>query len=86
MLTDNLHETLSRLATLVLAVAMSTAVRCGYGPSRLLRDTAIRPEQMDNAAIHELTQKGWPVFLTSARTGAGVEDAFVLLTKRMLET
>lgn len=53
----------------------------------LLNKVDLREQwEMDNAAIHELTQKGWPVFLTSARTGAGVEDAFVLLTKRMLET
>jgi small GTP-binding protein len=42
--------------------------------------------EVDDAAINELTQRGWPVCLTSARTGAGVEDAFLALTKRMLES
>jgi small GTP-binding protein len=42
--------------------------------------------EVDDTAINELTQKGWLVVLTSARTGAGVEDAFLVLTKRMLES
>jgi small GTP-binding protein len=53
----------------------------------LLNKVDLREQwEIDDAAINELMQKGWPVFLTSARTGAGVEDAFLVLTKRMLES
>jgi small GTP-binding protein len=53
----------------------------------LLNKVDLREQwEIDDAAINELTQTGWPVFLTSARTGAGVEDAFLVLTKRMLES
>jgi len=53
----------------------------------LLNKVDLREQwEVDNAAINELTQKGWPVVLTSARTGAGVEDACLVLTKRMLES
>jgi small GTP-binding protein len=53
----------------------------------LLNKADLRKQwEVDDAAINELTQQGWPVCLTSARTGAGVEDAFLALTKRMLES
>jgi small GTP-binding protein len=53
----------------------------------LLNKADLREQwEVDDAAINELTQKGWQVVLTSARTGAGVEDAFLALTKRMLES
>jgi len=53
----------------------------------LLNKVDLREQwEVDDAAINELTQKGWPVVLTSARTGAGVEDACLVLTKRMLES
>jgi small GTP-binding protein len=53
----------------------------------LLNKVDLREQwEVDDAAINELTQKGWPVVLTSARTGVGVEDAFLVLTKRMLES
>jgi small GTP-binding protein len=53
----------------------------------LLNKVDLREQwEIDDAAINELIQKGWPVFLTSARTGAGVENAFLVLTKRMLES
>jgi len=53
----------------------------------LLNKVDLREQwEINDAAINELTQKGWPVALTSARTGAGVEDAFLVLTKKMLES
>jgi small GTP-binding protein len=53
----------------------------------LLNKVDLREQwEVDDAAINELTQKGWPVVLTSASSGAGVEDAFLVLTKRMLES
>lgn len=60
----------------------------GQVPFIVLLNKADLREQWEanDAAINELTQKGWLVYLTSARTGTGVEDAFLALTKRMLES
>ena len=33
--------------------------------------------EVDEAALEELSQRGWPIFKTSAKTGAGVEEAFL---------
>ncbi len=39
---------------------------------------------VDEARLRELTDRGWPVLRTSAKTGHGVEAAFVGLANRML--
>jgi len=40
--------------------------------------------EVDEAALEELGGRGWPAFKTSAKTGAGVEEAFVTLSRKML--
>ena len=40
--------------------------------------------EVDDAALEELTSRGWPVLKTSAKTGAGVEEAFLALSRKML--
>ena len=40
--------------------------------------------EMDDGALEELATGGWEVMKTSAKTGEGVEDAFLTLTKKML--
>ena len=40
--------------------------------------------EVDESAIEDLVQQGWPTFRTSAKTGEGVEDAFTKLTHEML--
>lgn len=40
--------------------------------------------EVDDAALEELTSRGWPVLKTSAKTGAGVEEAFLALARKML--
>jgi small GTP-binding protein len=40
--------------------------------------------EVDEAALAELAARGWPAFKTSAKTGAGVEDAFLTLARRMV--
>ena len=40
--------------------------------------------EVDDAALAELAQRGWPAFKTSAKTGEGVEEMFLALTRRML--
>ncbi len=41
--------------------------------------------EIDDAAMTELSQKGWIVIKGSAKTGLGVEEAFLTLAKKMLE-
>ena len=40
--------------------------------------------EIDADALAELENRGWPVFKTSAKTGAGVEGAFLALARSML--
>ena len=40
--------------------------------------------EVDDAALEELTRQGWPILKTSAKTGAGVEEAFLALAGKML--
>lgn len=39
--------------------------------------------EIDDAAIDELNKRGWPAFKTSAKTGEGVEQAFLALARNM---
>jgi small GTP-binding protein len=39
--------------------------------------------RVDDRALWRLAEDGWPVVKTSAKTGAGVDEAFLQLTKRM---
>lgn len=39
---------------------------------------------IDESLLEALGGEGWPVFLTSAKTGLGVEDAFTRLAKAVL--
>ncbi len=39
--------------------------------------------EIDDAAIAELHKRGWPAFKTSAKTGEGVEQAFLALARKM---
>jgi small GTP-binding protein len=41
--------------------------------------------EIRESELDELSQQGWPVFRTSARTGAGVEDMFLALTVKLLK-
>jgi len=40
--------------------------------------------EVDADALAELEKRDWPAFKTSAKTGAGVEEAFRTLARRML--
>jgi small GTP-binding protein len=41
---------------------------------------------IDEREIEALQQKGWHVINTSAKAGTGVEDAFLTLARKMMET
>lgn len=40
---------------------------------------------LDDKAIGELTESGWSVYRTSAKTGQHVEDAFLTLAEKIME-
>ena len=40
--------------------------------------------RVDDRALWKMAEDGWSVIKTSAKTGAGVDDAFMKLTKRMM--
>ena len=42
--------------------------------------------EIDEPAFYKLVEQGWRVIRTSAKTGEGVDEAFYLLAKAMLET
>lgn len=39
--------------------------------------------EVDDSAVEDLVGEGWPTFRTSAKTGEGVEQAFLALARRM---
>lgn len=41
--------------------------------------------RVDDRALWKLAEEGWSVIKTSAKTGEGVEDAFMKLTKKMVD-
>ena len=41
--------------------------------------------RVDDRALWKLAEEGWSVVKTSAKTGEGVEDAFMKLTKKMVD-
>ena len=42
--------------------------------------------EIEEREVEALVQKGWQVIKTSAKTGAGVEEAFMALARKMMET
>jgi len=40
--------------------------------------------EVDEGALKELAERGWPSFKTSAKTGAGVEETFLTLSRKMM--
>ena len=42
--------------------------------------------EVEERELEALAQKGWHVIKTSAKTGAGVEEAFTALARKMMES
>lgn len=42
--------------------------------------------EIEEREVEALVQKGWHVIKTSAKTGVGVEEAFMALARKMMET
>ena len=77
----------TRHATLDTAAALQQKAESVIGdvPFLLLLNKADldREWQVDEGALVRLVDRGWSVVKTSAKTGAGVEDAFTMLARRM---
>jgi small GTP-binding protein len=76
------RETLDR--TVILQSKAEEAV--GKVPFVLMINKSDLTEkwELDAAAISELSARGWPTFKTSAKTGAGVEEAFLALARKLV--
>lgn len=79
----------TRHATLDSATALQQKAEAVVGrvPFLLLLNKAdLNAEwQIDDRALWKLSERGWPVMKTSAKTGAGVEDAFTKLARQMAD-
>lgn len=79
----------TRNDTLYAALALQTKAQetVGMAPFTLLLNKADLTEQwsITERETAALEQKGWRVIQTSAKTGAGVEEAFLTLAEKMLE-
>jgi small GTP-binding protein len=77
----------TRYATLDTVVTLQQRAEAVVGqvPFLLLMNKADldREWQVDERALVKLAERGWPIVKTSAKTGAGVEDAFVKLAHAM---
>jgi small GTP-binding protein len=79
----------TRRATLDVALALERKVRSDVGPLPFvvcLNKSDLRGEwEIDLDMLHDLARAGgWPVIETSAKLGAGVDEAFAELTRRMI--
>jgi small GTP-binding protein len=77
----------TRRATLdtALRIHKQAEETCGAVPFVLLLNKADREAEWDIAAerVKALVARGWSVIKTSAKTGQGVEEAFLTLSRRM---
>jgi small GTP-binding protein len=79
----------TRRATLDKAYVLQSKVEqeIGTAPFVLLLNKADLQDEweLEDEAIAEAIDQGWTVIKSSARTGLGVEEAFLTLSKKMLE-
>lgn len=71
----------------VIEIQSRVAATVGTAPFLLALNKAdLVPQwEIGDAAMADLATRGWPTFKTSAKEGAGVEDAFVELARRMTQ-
>ena len=79
----------TRRDTLYKSRAIQAAVQemLGAVPFLLLINKSDLTDQwsLENEELEELRNSGWQMLLTSAKTGSGVEEAFLTLAQKMLE-
>ena len=79
----------TRRDTLYKALALQSRAEETLGPVPFLlllnKSDLTDMWEIDNREMAALEQKNWNVINTSAKSGNGVDDAFLALTKKMLE-
>jgi hypothetical protein len=79
----------TRRATLDKAFSLQQSIEQTVGtvPFILIlnKSDLIDEWEIDSTAIDELSKRSWMVIQGSAKTGLGVEEAFLTLTKKMVE-
>jgi len=79
----------TRPATLDTARSLQKRVEAaiGYVPFVLMlnKSDLTAGWEVGEEALANLSEKGWDIIITSARSGLGVEEAFVTLVKKILE-
>jgi len=79
----------TRPATLDTARSLQKKVEAaiGYVPFVLMlnKSDLTAGWEVGEEALADLREKGWDIIITSARSGLGVEEAFVTLVKKILE-
>ncbi|NJO41370.1 MAG: GTP-binding protein [Cyanobacteria bacterium CRU_2_1] len=79
----------TRRATLDKAYILQSKVEAEIGVVPfvlLLNKTDLQDDwELEDSAIAEAVNKGWTVIKSSAKTGLGVEEAFLTLSRKMLE-
>jgi small GTP-binding protein len=77
----------TRYATLETAATLQRQAEAAVGPVPFLlllnKSDLDREWQVDERALVKLVDRGWTVMKTSAKTGAGVEEAFAKLARAM---
>lgn len=78
----------TRPETLEIAIQIQARAEevLGKAPFILLINKSDMDCLLDAATLESLKTKGWIIEYTSAKTGAGVEDAFRVLTEKMLQS
>ncbi|MDP8965802.1 MAG: GTP-binding protein [Cyanobacteriota bacterium] len=79
----------TRRATLEKAFSLQQIIEETVGTAPfivILNKSDLRDEwELDSAAMEEISKRGWIVIQGSAKTGLGVEEAFLNLAKKMVE-
>jgi GTPase SAR1 family protein len=72
------------------AVVLQSRAREAVGPVPfvlMLNKSDLAEEwEVEDTAVETLVGQGWPAFRTSAKTGAGVEEAFQTLAQKMTDS
>ena len=79
----------TRSATLEIARQLQQKATAAVGPVPFImllnKSDLAESWEIDEPAFYKLVEQGWRVIRTSAKTGEGVDEAFFLLAKAMLD-
>ena len=79
----------TRRSTLYTAVMLQKSAQEIVGPVPFIlvtnKSDLVEQWELDDREVEALSQKGWSVTKASAKTGAAVEEAFLTLSRKMVE-